>query len=997
MKKKTLIFLIIIFLFISLFSFCFYKKEYKIEVDFESDAYSYLPESAKEFILEEANKGVRVLTEKNKKSGELYLNPIYVDYLTMSPAEQSNLQVVPEVYTWDNNVITKTNAFPSKYSLVEENLSTKVKNQSILGICWAFATYSSIETNILVSGLSKDAVHFAERQLDYVMANELIEIDNPYALENYELGTGANFTFATSYLNYGITPVEESVWGPFDTSFNKRSLKEVLNTSNVNYQVTDYIKYGSPLSTADEDYRAILKEHIQKYGSLYVAALPPSKAESGNCYNERLNLILDDGTCYNPNVGYHALAIVGWDDNYAGGAWILKNSWGENNTPYTYLAYDSLYYDVSGVTQVKIKNWDNIYDYTKFSTAVTEPNQYTITYEKDANFDEYLERISFTHSSANGLYKIYLKNGLTYKLIETVETKYPGLSTIEVGDILLDKETFSIKIVAEKGTLDNEVNVFTSNTSNDIYLETYEFDHNTSLLEEQLIVRNLETGTKLSYYIYDIYGKNHAVSNTSYVVNGTVNVNENVDLKKEIYYLTLEENFYQVNLSDEIIELDLNNKKEGQLSFSSSDLLTINSISYISDNPSVAAVDRNGTILAKGIGKTNIRLIINDEIERICEVIVGPYEDVLSVNIIPDEAIIYLNLSNELKLNLEIYPEEANVENITWTSNKPQVATVENGIVKALSSGSVTIKAEVNGVSDTIEIVVKNPSSAVVLNINEKILKVNETFNLIPNYPENLYHPTVSWISTNENVATVSDGLVTAHSNGLAEIILNVNNDEYISRAFIYVVDPTVLIDLDIDASGGTYQDSKIYKYKENSLNTITLIKPLYKVNVELDYGNVLEKKTFEVTHDFIGWSNYGDGVLNNNTYKFGFENSKLVANWKYNSLVLPDLSNIESDKIFVGWYKDPNYKEFIGKNISYIPLSNQTLYAYWASYKKADINDDALIDITDLVILRQYLAEIVLQDKINVLAADINEDGNVDITDLIILRKYLAGLEEIN
>ena len=188
-----------------------------------------------------------------------------------------------------------------------------------------------------------------------------------------------------------------------------------------------------------------------------------------------------------------------------------------------------------------------------------------------------------------------------------------------------------------------------------------------------------------------------------------------------------------------------------------------------------------------------------------------------------------------------------------------------------------------------------------------------------------------------------------------------------------------------------------IYKYKENSLNTITLIKPLYKVNVELDYGNVLEKKTFEVTHDFIGWSNYGDGVLNNNTYKFGFENSKLVANWKYNSLVLPDLSNIESDKIFVGWYKDPNYKEFIGKNISYIPLSNQTLYAYWASYKKADINDDALIDITDLVILRQYLAEIVLKDKINVLAADINEDGNVDITDLIILRKHLAGLEEIN
>lgn len=1001
MKKKMLMFLLIIFLLIAIFSFSFLKKEYKIEIDFTNDAYSYLPESAKVFILDEASKGRKVLTEKNKEPGQLYLNPIYVDYLTMSPAQQSNVEIIPEAYTWDNDIKTKTSSFASKYSLVEENFSTKVKNQSTLGICWAFATYSAIETNILISGLSNTEVNFAERQLDYAMANKLIEINNPYALEDYELGGAANFTSAASYLNYGITPIEETVWGPFDTSFSDRSLNEVLDSGNVSYQVTDYIRYGNPLITASEaekeNYRALLKEHIQKYGSLYVATLPPSVSESGSCYDEELNLIVDDGTCYNPSVGYHALAIVGWDDEYAGGAWILKNSWGEYNTPYTYLSYDSLYYDVSGVTKVKIKNWDNIYDYTKFSTTITEPDRYTITYEKDAKFAEYLERISFTHSSANGIYKIYLKNGSTYKLIDTIETTYPGLSTIEVGNILLDKETFSIKIIAEKGTLGNEINAFTSNTSNDVYMETYEFDQNTKELEEQIIVRNLETGTKLSYYIYDIYGKNYANSNDSYVVNGTVNVNQNLDLKKGKYYLTLDENFYQVNLSDEIIELDLNNQNQAQLSFTSSDLLTINTITYISDNPFIATVDDNGTVEAKKIGKTIIRLLINDEIEKTCEVIVGPYKEVLSLNIKPSEAIIYLNLSNELELDLEIYPEDSNAENIVWTSSNPSVAMVENGIVKALAKGVTTIKAEVNGVSDTIDITVKNPSSAVTLNTTQEILKLNDTFELIPTYPDDLYHPTISWISTNEMVATVSDGVVTAHSNGITEVILNVNNDEYITRAFIYVVDPSVFIDLEIDANGGIYQGLEIYKYQENSLDIIEIESPLYKVNVEFVYNNNLENKTFEVTHDFAGWSNYGDGVLTDNTYKFGFANGKLLANWQYNSLVLPDLSNMESDKIFVGWYKDSEYKEFIGKNISYIPMSNQTLYAYWASYKKADINNDDLIDITDLVILRQYLAEIISKDKINILAADINEDGNVDITDLIILRKHLAGLEEIN
>lgn len=1006
MKRKILIFLSIFFLSFAFISFSFWHKEYKVEIDFENEAYSYLPESAKEFIKEEAKKGTRVLTEKNKEPGQLYLNPNYVNYLTMSAEEKSSVQVIPEVYTWDNDDIKKATAtFPTKYSLVDANLSTKVKNQSTLGICWAFATYSSIETNILVSGLSKNEVNFAERQIDYAMSNRILDINNPYALEGYSLGQGSNFTESSTYLNVGISPVEESIWGDFDNSYRYRNLGDVLNTDNVNYQVTSYVQYGTPNANASEtvwtSYRNLLKEHIQKYGSLYVVTLPPSYAQSGHCYDEDLNLITDDGTCYSSSVGYHALAIVGWDDNYAGGAWILKNSWGEYNTPYTYLSYDSLYYDVSGITGVKIKNWDNVYDFTKYSTASTESKSYAITYEKDANFDEYLERISFTHLSANGTYKVYLKNNSSsYSLIKTVTTTYPGLSTVELGNVSLEGETFSIKIVAESGVLGNEISAFTSNTSNEPYTETYKFNSSVIELDEQLIVRNVESGTKLDYYIYDLYGNNYATGTANYVINGTYNVSQTLsNLASGDYYLTLDEDFYEVSLSDEKIELDIRTLKTGQISINSNDKLIINSIKYASENTDVVTIDANGTITATGIGQTKVKAIINDKIERICDIIVGPFDEIVSIKIKDTETTIYRNFEDKLQLSIETYPSNLSYDNLKWKSSNTGVATIDaNGLVTALKDGKVTITATLNGLSDSVDILIKSPKTSIILNAQEKKLNVNQTFKLLATSMPELSNPLVKWTSTNENVATVSNsGLITAISNGFAKIILNVNNDEYMAQVNVYVINPNVYVDLEIDPNGGTYKSYSTYKYQKNSLSLIELETPLYEPKVTLIYNyDSMPTKTFTVNHEFDSWINEGDGVLNNNTYKVGFENSKLTAKWNYNFLNLPDLSNLDSKKIFVGWYSDAEFKSYVGKNIDYKPLKDTTLYAYWAEYKTADVNSDLVIDITDLVVLRKHLAEITTLTSNNLLAADINHDGNVDITDLIILRKYLAGLEEI-
>ena len=54
-------------------------------------------------------------------------------------------------------------------------------------------------------------------------------------------------------------------------------------------------------------------------------------------------------------------------------------------------------------------------------------------------------------------------------------------------------------------------------------------------------------------------------------------------------------------------------------------------------------------------------------------------------------------------------------------------------------------------------------------------------------------------------------------------------------------------------------------------------------------------------------------------------------------------------------------------------------------------VNGDGFIDVTDVIIIRQYLAG-GYGVEINADTADVNLDGYVDVTDVILIRQYLAG-----
>ena len=98
----------------------------------------------------------------------------------------------------------------------------------------------------------------------------------------------------------------------------------------------------------------------------------------------------------------------------------------------------------------------------------------------------------------------------------------------------------------------------------------------------------------------------------------------------------------------------------------------------------------------------------------------------------------------------------ADVQGVTWESTKPEIATVDaNGLVTSVSKGSTSIKAKKDGYKDgSINISVDYPNITVTAS-GEKDILVGGTVTLTAS------EQGVTWTSSNPEVATVANGVVT--------------------------------------------------------------------------------------------------------------------------------------------------------------------------------------------------------------------------------------------
>ena len=584
MKKYLKVFsLIFIIILLTVFStnFSTTAKRIKINKVLKTEAYTYLPKTVQEIVKDTyLETGNIVLTEKNKKEYEPYINPKYLAYLELNDEQKKNVSEIPELYTIDY-VMDKVNdtELPTSYDLRKidnnsnNNYITPLKNQMTLNLCWAFSTLEQAESLLLVKNhtpYTEGAQIFSPKQLDFACStNGIKDYTNNYGVD--VLNEGGNFLRSTSTLANGVSFFDEEDM-EYDLELEQKELYEVLNYNKSLYELNNAIYMPDLSDTATEaeitSYQNTIKEFIMQYGGVYIGSEAPGSCGSSN--SDGTYFVRVDDNCVHDSA--HAMHVIGWKDDYTysyckngsahsnnvsncsqanlvtgTGAWLVRNSWG-NSRSYFYITYDSQDLDFGVTTDISSmseRTWDNNYHNPINPLSFSISNQVTNTFNKTINTEEKVEKIKFISFRQGGTYRLSISsNSNNYQNIKEFTVDYPGVYTIDLSDldVRITDNSFSITINSNNvSIITNSIMVFTKNVDSTPVIDTDTTNLNYDSLTSDKTLRlytktkNINSDTVVSYKLYNTsnvdYSNYLTVSNN---VVATNNINPTVTIKKEI-------------------------------------------------------------------------------------------------------------------------------------------------------------------------------------------------------------------------------------------------------------------------------------------------------------------------------------------------------------------------------------------------------------------------------------------------------------------------------
>ncbi|MDD3382236.1 MAG: Ig-like domain-containing protein [Bacilli bacterium] len=218
-------------------------------------------------------------------------------------------------------------------------------------------------------------------------------------------------------------------------------------------------------------------------------------------------------------------------------------------------------------------------------------------------------------------------------------------------------------------------------------------------------------------------------------------------------------------------------------------------LNYTSSDETIFTVE-DGVIqgLEVGVATLNISVVGSDASANVSVTVVDPAQsndEITEIAVLASKT--KLNVNESIKLNVfansSVYTGE-----VQWFSNNTSVATVDaSGLVSALKSGSVTITALVGTVWDTVNITVQTSTSVVVPSITSIILSgssfVNVNGAVMLTVTTNTGEaPDLIWSSSDAGVASVSEGVITGVSAGIATITATLEDNLTVSGTFTILV-----------------------------------------------------------------------------------------------------------------------------------------------------------------------------------------------------------------
>ncbi len=200
---------------------------------------------------------------------------------------------------------------------------------------------------------------------------------------------------------------------------------------------------------------------------------------------------------------------------------------------------------------------------------------------------------------------------------------------------------------------------------------------------------------------------------------------------------------------------------------------TDSNVTWVSSNKNVATVDQNGNVVAKAGGSATITAACGGVSAECSITVVVP---VTSITL--NKTIISLSKGETFTLTAAVNPTDATDNTVMWGTTDASVASVSDGIITAIKSGSATITARAGGITATCSVSVTTPVTSLVLDRTTISLEEGQTTTLSATvYPNDADDKTVTWSSSSTSIATVdNNGIVTAVREGSATITARAGN-----------------------------------------------------------------------------------------------------------------------------------------------------------------------------------------------------------------------------
>ena len=400
---------------------------------------------------------------------------------------------------------------PARYDARDSGVVSGVKNQGSWGTCWAFAAVATAESAYKrLYGMGQEP-DLSETHLVnfFYNANAGIDLEGPdgglsgdrtTAIDESPVNRGGNNLFTTFAMANWTGIADENTNGD---ALRYPSVEDTWESDRL--YIDPSLAYADALHLENAywiniDDRDSVKEAVIEYGTASVSYYYDAEYDS-DAYREYVNPDYEGSAVYyNPDVKRtnHVVAIVGWDDMFSrenfrytydngcveeygwgeirlpkkDGAWLIKNSWGENigDAGYFWLSYE----DLALVTQGTVfaydfgagDNYDHNYQYDGSNglrdysaPQVTAAAVYTANGEENSFQEIDAVGIGFSSASTDYTVKVYtdlenVNQPESGALAATVsgKTSFAGFYTIEIDDTVIVEagETFAVVVTARK-------------------------------------------------------------------------------------------------------------------------------------------------------------------------------------------------------------------------------------------------------------------------------------------------------------------------------------------------------------------------------------------------------------------------------------------------------------------------------------------------------------------------------------------------------------------